>query len=217
MSRTTYTWSADKWLAAIVPAINAGLTAGAARCADEAVRSFGASPSRPGGPPGVDTGHLRRSIAFVSPEAAGTPLKAYFGTAVAYGRWLEFGAFITPKRAKYLLVPVDRALAQRLRRMGAGAGGARAMPGLKYIPPGKGKRHGGRLVLASSVKVHVRGSKGKSRTASAGKTVFVLKDSVRLQPRPWIMRAALGPKVEVEEIVRRVTKERLVAAALVKP
>jgi hypothetical protein len=212
---TTVTFRIDQWQQAALPAINAGLTAAAMVCANKAVESFGASPSPPGGPPGVDTGHLRRSIAFVSPEAANTPLKAHFGTAVAYGRHLEFGAFITPKKAKYLLVPVDRALAARLRRIGAGAG-ARAIPGLKYIPPGRGKRHGGRLVLAKSVRVSVRGNGKKSRTVSAGKTAFVLKDSVRIQPRPWIMRAAIIGAPDAVAAARQVCKERLMAAGTVK-
>lgn len=220
----TITWRADEWLTKAQPAFEAGLTLAAAVCADEAVKSFGSSPSPAGGPPGVDTGMLRRSIAFVSPQAAGTPMKAHFGTSVVYGRYLEFGARITAKRARYLAVPVDRALAQRLNRLKgtspflwSGAGSTiRAIPGLKYIPPRKGARNGGRLVLASSVRVSVRGLSKKSRTVSAGKTAFVLKDSVVIQPRPWIKRAALSAKAEAERVFNAVAFKRLEAAGLVK-
>ena len=211
-----FTWTAKQWQDAILPAINAGVTAAAAVCADTAVQSFGPSPSPPGSPPGVDTGHLRRSIAFVSPEALGTPMRAAFGTAVEYGRHLEFGAFITPKRSKYLAVPVDRMLAAKFTRA-AGGGSLRNVPGLKYIPPGKGRRNGGRLVLESSVRVNVRGAKSKTRGVKSGATVFVLKDSVVIQPRPWIMRAAWHAAPEAKAQFQATVKQRLVAAGLVKP
>jgi hypothetical protein len=48
-------------------------------------------PAPPGAFPGVRTSYLRNSIAFVSPEALATPLKAAYGTRVRYGRFLELG------------------------------------------------------------------------------------------------------------------------------
>ncbi len=124
----TITWTADQWRAAAVPAINKGLTAAAAVMADTAARNFGtegggvagasASPltggptsgrtrvrgsaryfsSPPGAFPGVRTGMLRNSVAFASPDSLGTPLHAAYGTAVKYGRMLEFGTSRMPAR-----------------------------------------------------------------------------------------------------------------------
>ena len=115
------TWRADEWQRKAIPALNAGLTAAAMVMADQAVRNFGtegggvAGASRSplaGGPtrnrrrttgraryiaapagrfPGVRTGLLRNSISFASPESLGSPLRAAFGTALKYGRHLEFG------------------------------------------------------------------------------------------------------------------------------
>lgn len=52
-------------------------------------RDYIAAP--PGKFPGVRTSLLRNSVRGVSPERMGTPLHAAFGTAVKYGRYLEFG------------------------------------------------------------------------------------------------------------------------------
>ena len=226
MSRTTVTWNVDKFQAALVPAINKGLTAAALVCAEQARELLsGPSPSAPGSPPGVDTGHLRNSISHVSPEAAGTPLKAHFGTAVFYGRHLEFGAYIKPKQAKYLAIPVDRGLAQKLQR-GANKAhgtsgfsyGVRNIPGLKYIPPGKGSKpgYGGKLVMARSSKVHVRGQKN-GRKVSAGATAFILKDFVIIRKRPWIMQSALMAAPKARAAAVAVTKAELIKAGMVSP
>jgi CO/xanthine dehydrogenase FAD-binding subunit len=121
MSRATFTWRGEEWKAAATYAVNRGLTEAAAVMADQAVRNMGTSGGgirgsgrridqrgrrigplkligRPqwisslrGGYPGVRTSNLRNSIAFVAPEALGTPLRAAFGTMVFYGRYLEFG------------------------------------------------------------------------------------------------------------------------------
>lgn len=192
-------WQGDAWLAKMVPAFNAGITEVGHVMADTAVVKMGSdgSPSAPYGYPGVDSGNLRNSIAYVSPDTAGTPLKGGWGTSLLYGRHLEYGGFIWAKNVKYLPIPVDRQLAMTMRRKvqgnlsnglfgTAGWGSVRAIPGLKYIPPRRGANNGGRLVLASSVRVHVRGT-GKSRTAPPMTTVFVLKDHVFIAARPWVM------------------------------
>lgn len=204
------TWTADQWARAIVPAINAGLTAAAQVCADQAVQSFGSSPSPPGSPPGVDTGLLRNSIAVASPEALGTPLKAAFGTAVQYGRHLEFGAVVRAKSTKYLPVPVNRGLAQAIRRrIGKGAS-LRGYPGLKFIPR---KGGGGVLVLTDSVRYQK--NRGKF-TARSGQVAFVLKEQVIIAPRPWIRRAAIAARSEAAAAANAVTLQRMKQAGLVK-
>lgn len=193
-----------------MPAINAGLTAAAQVCADQAVQSFGSSPSPPGSPPGVDTGFLRNSIAAVSPEALGTDLRAAFGTAVAYGRHLEFGAIITPKNVQYLPVPVNRGLAQAIRRrIGQGAS-LRGYPGLQFIPRRGG---GGVLVMKNSLRY---GKNNKRLSAKGGDVAFVLKKQVRIAPRPWIRRAAAEARDAAANAARFVTTARLKEAGLVK-
>lgn len=55
----------------------------------------GANRSKPGGPPNVDTGHLKRNVGYDTPT--GKPLVRRVGTgiggkeSVGYAMWLEFG------------------------------------------------------------------------------------------------------------------------------
>lgn len=90
---TKVDWHGDAFLRKLIPSFEKGLTAAAAQMDDQAVGNFGrdGSPSKPGGVPGIDTGHLRNSIRHASPTVMGTPLQAAFGTATKYGRFLEFG------------------------------------------------------------------------------------------------------------------------------
>lgn len=60
----------------------------------EIVLSFGASPSIPGDPPGVDTGALRASMRW---EMDGR-LKAFVFDGVLYGVYLEYGTTRMPAR-----------------------------------------------------------------------------------------------------------------------
>lgn len=60
----------------------------------KARQRYAAAP--PGAYPGVRTGHLRRSITYVGPDASGVPGLALAGTAVRYGRYLEFGTMGFP-------------------------------------------------------------------------------------------------------------------------
>lgn len=225
---TIVDWRGEEWLRQAIPSINKGLTAAAAVMADQASQLLnGPSPSAPGSPPGNDTGLLHNSIRFVSPESLGTNLKAAFGTAVPYGRHLEFGAVISAKNTKYLPVPVDRALAATMRRRSSkglssglfgysGGSSVRSIPGLKYIPPAKGANNGGRLVLESSARVNVRGPKKKTRGVSAGKTVFVLKKQVTIKAHPWIRRAAESSASAASAMASRVCIADLEAKGLMQ-
>lgn len=65
-------------------------------------KSFGTSPSPPGGPPGVITGTLRRSIATRL-----IPGNAQVGTNVVYARRLEFG-YKTQEARPYLYPALKR-------------------------------------------------------------------------------------------------------------
>lgn len=220
------TWRVEEWKRSMAPAIDVGLFAAADAFADGAKELLnGPSPSSPGSPPGHDTGHLSRSIQAASPQALGTPGRAAFGTAVEYGRHLEYGAIIRPKTKKYLAVPVNRRLFGALQRKANTAAGAkgftfsvRNIPGLKYIPPGRksNPNYGGKLVLAKSVKTHVRGYKRSSKTEPVGTTAFILLKQVRVQPRPWILRTATIYRVDAERAFIDAASKRMRASGVVK-
>jgi hypothetical protein len=148
MSRgnVTVTWRADEWMESAVPALNKGLTAAAARGADQAVRNFGTegggvkgadlSPlaggkrtnrkkkkgkarytaSPPGSFPGVRTSQLRNSVRFVSPDSMGTPLRSAIGTALKYGRWLELGTSKYPTMQRPWLIRSVMMSKERMRK-----------------------------------------------------------------------------------------------------
>jgi hypothetical protein len=201
----TITFRTSEWLASAQPAFDAGVFAAAQAAADFTQDSFGSSPSPPGGPPGVDTAQLKDSVVAVSPQALGTPGWAAFGTSKPYGRHLEFGAFIKAKRTKYLYIPIDRRLSLTIRGKSDDFVGprqnSRSIRGLKFIPrrPGNKPGYGGKFVLAGNKqKVNVRGSRKKTRTVMPGATIAILLDSVRIKPRPWIIRGALQSKREQE-------------------
>lgn len=65
------------------------LRAVATEIVGDIVQSFGTSPSPAGGPPGVDTGALRASMAWTPDPAAAHRLFVHDG--VVYGVWLELG------------------------------------------------------------------------------------------------------------------------------
>ena len=67
--------------------------------------SRSASPSAPGQPPGAETGALRRSVQ-VDRSRVQSDLVARVGTDLPYGRSMEYGARIRPRRSKTLSVPL---------------------------------------------------------------------------------------------------------------
>jgi len=81
-------------------------------------KSFGTSPSPPGGPPGVLTGTLRRSIATRL-----IPGNAQVGTNVVYARALEFGYAPRNLEARpYLYPALKRNKAEILKILRKGLG-----------------------------------------------------------------------------------------------
>lgn len=184
-------WRGEDWQRAALPALNAGLTVAAAVAANEAVANLSRNspPSQPGDFPAHDQSHLRNSIAFASPESLGSPLHAAFGTAVHYGRTLEFGAVITPKKSKLLKVPLDRQLARQAERNNWK---------LTMVRP-----EGKNPLLGIS-------QKGVFRP------IYVLVPKVVLKPRPWIVRSAEMARARMERAFVRTAKAHLKAAALTK-
>jgi len=176
---TRVTFDVSKLGDALTRAVNDGLAAAANVAADEAVRSFGKNgeaSSPPGSPPNWHSGKLGNSISYAHPDRLGTPLHAAFGTEVPYGKYLETGATVRPKRTKYLPVPINDA-AKRMARQVGNQGVSLRTKNLKVIID-KAKRQ---ALLVEQTKT------GKQRKNGA---VFVLKRSVTIKARPWIMRAA---------------------------
>lgn len=129
------------------------------------------TPSRPGQPPNFQSGELAGSIAFVHPDAGGTPLRAQVGTAVMHGLYMEKGAYVRAKKSKYLPIPVNTEAKQLLAKMD------------------------GRSLRASGVNLKVEKAKSgalllveKTPTGKEKKNgaVFILKVAVRILPRPWL-------------------------------
>jgi hypothetical protein len=126
---------------------------------------FAHSPA--GGPPGTGTRKLQQSIT-ATPAKNG---RAIVGTNVLYALKQERGGVIKPTTSKYLTIPVN----DRAAQMRANTKDLRT----KNLTFRKG-RHPGVAFLWRTVK-------GKN---ARSELMFVLKRSVRLQPRPFIRPAA---------------------------
>jgi hypothetical protein len=166
-----------KMRTAILAAADAGLEAAGDVIANRAVTSMGTNhggvPSAPLGPPNSQSGTLHKSI--MRTKAINHVVKV--GTAVKYGRYLEFGAVVTPKKAERLAIPLN-AEARMLSRRVAGSGGLRSL-NLKSI-----KTRNGNILLGRE-KWSGRGA-SKSRSFEA---LFVLKFIAIILPRPWLRPA----------------------------
>lgn len=97
-------------------------------------RGNGGKPSPAGGPPGVRTGTLRRSVQIdVGGLIRGTQTKVLIGTDLVYARIQEFGGTIRAKGGG-LAVPIH----PDAQRASAAGRSPRDMSDLKFIPrPGK--------------------------------------------------------------------------------
>src|SRR5690606_28580100 len=133
MSRvTTQTfWQGDAFKAHMQKVAETAVTAAGIVIQGGMVKRLGqaASPSPPGGPPGVDTGRVRRSITVQR-----TGLTVTVGTNLDYGRWLEFGANPRARKSKYMPVPITREARMAQRRVGS----VRSIPGLKPLKTPRG-------------------------------------------------------------------------------
>lgn len=161
-------WYGDEQVARMRAAIDTALTDAAMRGSEVVRQGFqrlGGSSAPAGTPPAIQTGHLKRSVTWASPQDLGTPGKAAIGTNVKYGRYQEKGAYITPKKARALAVPISR----EAKRASAKGLGPRSMPNLFML-----SRKGRDPLLAVK------------RARGALKIMYVLKKSVRLKPRPWL-------------------------------
>lgn len=227
MSTATVTWRGDQWAAAAVPALNKAVTAMAREGMLQAkaiIKPTGTKgpPSKPWNPPAGHHGNagLQGSIDYGTPEQRGTPLRAAFGTSLAYGRHLEFGAFIRPKTKKFLFIPMNWA-AQRLMvkhqqngRACIAEMKARETKTLKlvYIR----RKRGGTIVGFMQSAGRGKGERflvGIGR--SGAEPVFMLAKWAIIEPRPWLLRSALTGEEAIRDAGVRTAQRELRSAGLV--
>lgn len=91
LARVRFEWKGDAFARDLEKSIDRGLTAAAARAADEAVRSLGSSHggvrSKPGHPPHTQSTTLANSGTYVEAKRG----VAYYGFSVFYAPFLELG------------------------------------------------------------------------------------------------------------------------------
>lgn len=142
-------------------------------------------PSPAGSPPGKRTGQLGQSIQIdrsglghrTRPQVRiGPSLRA-----VPYARIHELGGVITPKRARYLAVPIGTE-AHKLSR------GLRSLRQRKDLTLIRGK--GGKLLLMRKVGRRLE-------------PAFVLKASVLMPPRPYVRPSLRRALPKIRAILRR--------------
>jgi len=143
--------------------------------------------STPGTPPASKRGQLRNSI---QAQRSKKPMTAVIGAGVFYGGVLETGNWgkpITAKTTKYLPVPINDA-AKRLHET-KGTQSLRAF-NMRLIKPMFGRQ--ALLVGDAGVRTqqYVTDSAGKRRTViRKDQPVFVLKRSITIKPRPFLVPA----------------------------
>lgn len=156
----------------------------------------------------VRTGALRRSLQTSVVELSDTRMRAQamIGLGLPYAHIHEKGGTITPKKAQYLAIPLERGSKT--------AFGPRSYPGKLVAIRSKG----GNLILAEILQ-RTRRAYGKKISTPGGtftqtydsqiKPVYVLKKQVGLPPRLSFQRTfqseAQNTLNEVRETVRRVT------------
>lgn len=125
----------------------------------------GAMPSNPGSPPAYQRGGLHRSIHASNAVVTGNRVSSSVGTKLKYGAFLEYGAHPRAKGGGALLIPLQPEAHRLLER-----GLVKNNPQLFMV-----KRPGKAPILAR------KGPRG------AIVPLFVLKKSVVIKPRPWLM------------------------------
>lgn len=178
------TWNGDRFNRQLHVAVDAAATAMARTVAEQARanlrstkagidqssgRKFFTGGSKPGGFPAARSGFLSRSVTSTGAQGG----VSYAGTNVKYGRYLEYGAVIRPKQARALTIPLNGEAVRLLARHRR----TRNIPNLRVV-----KLRDGRMFLVG--KRHRAGKNEKPVF------LFVLKQEVRIAPRPWLLRSA---------------------------
>lgn len=171
------------WRGAVRNAVNAGVTAAAARGASFMRTGMSTGPrwsgSVPGSPPNVQRGGLRNSIF----HTASVNFRASAGSNAPYALVHERGGTIFPKNVKYLPIPANIAARRLLEKLG---GRSLRAEDMNFIPGRNGKPP---MLIGHKRVRAVRYLRGGWRKDVGGEPVFVLKKSLTLKARPWCLPA----------------------------
>lgn len=129
----------------------------------------------------VRSGRLRNSIAS-SVSIIGKAVVGVVGTNVPYAKTHEFGATITPKRGKYLAIPIGGALTP--------AGVPRGRPRDFADTVVVNTRFGNKLIL------------GRDKTSGKRIPLFILKKSVTIRKRPFFEPSIKENQSRILEMLR---------------
>lgn len=152
---------------------------------NQGASSRGRNPSPPGMPPHRDTGTLAKSWQPNFTRLNEPMPRGRAGSNLPYAKIHETGGTITAK-GKALPVPLNQEARDLLRRKG---GSLRNVPGLFVLRMPSGK------ALLGRHWVRVR---GKARKWSHGfKALFVLKRSVRIPRRPYVLPTMLKVRPKI--------------------
>jgi hypothetical protein len=165
------TWNAPTIDKEYKEAVGKGVTKASIELANLIKREVGRKSSAPGTPPAVGTGGLRRSWRAKATLFFATLIRGGVRSNSPYAAIHEFGGTITPKKSKYLVIPMNIEARNLLRRYGT----VRRVPDLFVLKTGKG------LYLAH----RRRKGKGKAKGKKL-QVLFALKKSVTLPPRPYV-------------------------------
>ena len=198
MSGTVRTITIDpsRFEASIAPAVDAGLYAAGLALQDHIVRGFGTNHggrrSAPGAFPNSQTGLARASFATVGGRGY-----ALVGSNLAYLRWLNNGASISPKNGKALGIPLIAQAETLVRRNGGSIRQAiDAMKGMGVVS--FRRSNSGTLVVLDTGGPSRR---GLARGVKSGEAWFLLTSkTIHIAPRPW---ARLGIARARQDMAKR--------------
>lgn len=141
--------------------------------------------SAPGTPPASRRGKLRESI---QAQQSSKPMTAIIGAGQPYGGVLETGNWgrpITPKKGKYLPVPVNDA-AKRWRE----ANGTQSLKTLDTKLIFRGRKMFLLGMAGVRTELNVTDTKGvRRKKVRKDQPLFVLKRSITIKPRPFLVPA----------------------------
>ncbi len=173
------------------------------RAAAQLASDVGEHEFGPGKTLNVVTGMLRRSIRHRVGGGKSALLVAIGvtrGPATKYAAIHEHGGTITPTKAKYLAIPLQRAAGGRPRF----PGGPRSVPGDTFVLKAKS----GNLFIVRAKRV-----RGKPKGKVTGlEFLFLLRKSVRIPARHWLsegVRRQIGAfEVSLQDDVDRILKAK---------
>jgi phage gpG-like protein len=183
-SSFTFEWNGDQVSKDVAAAARHGITrAGIQLQRQMTINLSRKGPSTPGAMPAQgDTGNLAQSITTNQ-----TPNGVKVGTPLDYGRHLEYGFTARAKGKGALPVPLNKE-ARKMLRAASVSGGLKSVGHDLVLIQRKGR---------PPLLVQVKG-KG-TRGGKAWKPMFVLKKSVTVAPRPWVLRSAAMAGAKMRE------------------